>query len=336
MVDNHRGADGARAHHKDGDAPSQGAPGFLDDTHGQVHLDKIWADMDPHTMNALLGVDFLHGEGGFQDDLPLDTDLQLSPGPYTKYDNMKKEEDVRTKCVTNGRDDGQGGSHAGKRKEKDEDVAAEVQAAGGRDNPTKKYNSSKDAAVAKADRERKRRERLNKCFDELAQTCAGEFAAGVSQALCKTDRMSIILDAIRVVKALRVEVNQLRQLNKFMEERVGQLERGRAQDLYSQSQGIALAGSLHVGNMHGALSHGNLYGEAGPSGARGYAGYRGQGEPETLGVRQQEGVPYDISQKLSGGIHGQQDGYGRGGAPIGRYLPPPNLSEDEKLRPPAA
>ncbi|KAL6772263.1 hypothetical protein ACKKBG_A29565 [Auxenochlorella protothecoides x Auxenochlorella symbiontica] len=90
------------------------------------------------------------------------------------------------------------------------------------------------AAVAKATREKARRERLNECFEELARLC-DPTGRGV-----KTDRVSVIADAIRVLTQLRVENNQLRQLNKFLEERVSNLERARAQNVYQQHAGAGM------------------------------------------------------------------------------------------------
>jgi len=159
--------------------------------------------------------------------------------------------------------------------------------------PHKKHTLSKEAAVVKADRERKRRERLNKCFEELAQACAEPFQGPVTNdgEIFKTDRIRIIVDAIKIVKALRVEVGQLRQLNKFMEERVGQLERGRMADAYSNFQGA----------------------DAGPSGyGGGYGGYPLLRVP----AKDYPMEPNNMGNRA--------------------YLPPSNLTEDEKLRPPAA
>ncbi len=50
-------------------------------------------------------------------------------------------------------------------------------------------------------------------FDELARLC------DPSGKMTKTDRVSIVADAIRVVQELRLQNNQLRQLNKFLEVR---------------------------------------------------------------------------------------------------------------------
>lgn len=48
-------------------------------------------------------------------------------------------------------------------------------------------------------------------FDELARLC------DPSGKMVRTDRVSVVTDAIRVLSQLRVENNQLRQLNKFLE-----------------------------------------------------------------------------------------------------------------------
>ncbi|KFM24060.1 Transcription factor [Auxenochlorella protothecoides] len=158
------------------------------------------------------------------------------------------------------------------------------------------------AAVAKATREKARRERLNECFEELARLC-DPTGRGV-----KTDRVSVIADAIRVLTQLRVENNQLRQLNKFLEERVSNLERARAQNVYQQSLLQQRADSLlqqHAGaGMHtGVLA-------AGPGRIA-----------EALGGL--TGV--ELTARL-------EDDAGAGLA----WLPAPNASEDSKLRPPAA
>ncbi|KAI8103303.1 hypothetical protein M9435_004642 [Picochlorum sp. BPE23] len=170
----------------------------------------------------------------------------------------------------------------------------------------KSKKSRSAAAVAKADREKKRREKLNSCFEELAQVCGGEGTG------YKTDRLSIIVDAIRVVRQLRVEVNQLRQLNKFLEERTGTLERERAQVMYQQYPGVqhhmvqqvpqpqVASHSFVDHNSNGLGKHDQQYGMMAPQ------------------QQQQQQQPHgDVVQ----------------GKP---WLPASNLSEDEKLRPPAA
>lgn len=99
-----------------------------------------------------------------------------------------------------------------------------------------------EAAKNKACREKARRERINGSFTELAKLVD----PGKEP---KTDKSSILSDAIRVVQQLRVENNQLRQLNKFLEERVSQYERGRGQQLFQLASmhaqpAAAMAGPL--------------------------------------------------------------------------------------------
>lgn len=208
----------------------------------------------------------------------------------------------------------------------------------------KKQHLSKEAAVAKADRERKRRERLNKCFEELSQACAGELGdVGSAQSLVKTDRMSIIVDAIRVVKALRVEVNQLRQLNKLMEERVGQLERGRMAEAYSsytRMRGMGTAdgdgaGPSGIGGHQGGHGGHGLHGGHGGHGSGGSYGHPGHGNPVMGTVVHHNPYQPDILAQQSFGVGNNGTGRLEGQGNVS-YLPPSNLSEDEKLRPPAA
>ena len=171
----------------------------------------------------------------------------------------------------------------------------------------KSKKSRSAAAVAKADREKKRREKLNSCFEELAHVCGGEGTG------YKTDRLSIIVDAIRVVRQLRVEVNQLRQLNKFLEERTGTLERERAQVMYQQYPGVhhhmvervpqpqVASHSFVEHNSNGVGKHEQQYGMMAPQ-------------------QQQQQQPVGDAPVVQGKP----------------WLPASNLSEDEKLRPPAA
>jgi Helix-loop-helix DNA-binding domain len=104
----------------------------------------------------------------------------------------------------------------------------ETGGAGGR-RVGKRGRPMSDAALAKANRERARRERLNEYLDELSKLCDPS-GKGI-----KGDRVSIVADAIRVVQQLRVENNQLKQLNKFLEERTGAMERARAQAMFQHA-----------------------------------------------------------------------------------------------------
>jgi hypothetical protein len=199
----------------------------------------------------------------------------------------------------------------------------------GKTKPGKRSRPGSEAAAIKATREKKRRERMNQYFDELSNIC------GVEGGGYKGDRLSIIVDAIRVVRQLRVEVNQLRQLNKFLEERTSTLERERAQYMfqYGSSNGTAngipmnshqmmpqghmMQNSMHAANMHHQASSGfkddylniDIFGNSGMRASDNNALVHSEGLPPT---EQQHGV----DQRS--------------------WLPASNLSEDQKLRPPAA
>lgn len=122
------------------------------------------------------------------------------------------------------------------------------------------------------------------CFDELSHLCDPSLKGS------RGDRISILLDAIRSMKQLRVENNQLRQLNKFLEERVSCYERTQAQTMYQQTihQQRSQDGALLVGGI-------------------------GQ---YAAGMKQEVGH--------------------EPGMPAVGWLPAPNITEDQKLRPPAA
>ncbi|KAK2075710.1 hypothetical protein QBZ16_001819 [Prototheca wickerhamii] len=218
-----------------------------------------------------------------------------------------------------------------------------------------------NAAVAKASREKARRERLNECFEELARLC-DPTGRGI-----KTDRVSVVADAIRVLTQLRVENNQLRQLNKFLEERVAGYERARAQSLFQQSmlqqqqqqQGVALApqASLPVGAgaqlpmPHGSggtspflrsesshsLPAGHGVGPTPPPAMPGYEAFQG-----TLGAVPLKGeqlgalTGVELTARLEENVTVAEAGDCGSGAGRLAWLPAPNATEDGKLRPPAA
>lgn len=77
----------------------------------------------------------------------------------------------------------------------------------------------------------------------------------------KTDRNLILDDAVRVITQLRVENNQLRQLNKLLEERVQEQEAPRGQALY-QSYLMSQGGLQPPSRVDGA-STSNLMGVPG-------------------------------------------------------------------------
>uniref|UniRef100_A0A7S3VUV6 BHLH domain-containing protein n=1 Tax=Dunaliella tertiolecta TaxID=3047 RepID=A0A7S3VUV6_DUNTE len=98
-------------------------------------------------------------------------------------------------------------------------------------------SEANQAAKNKATREKARREKINDRFSELAQL----IDPGKDP---KTDKPSILQDAIKCVQQMRMENHQLRQLNKFLEERMGQLERERGQNLYQQSLMMQQGGGM--------------------------------------------------------------------------------------------
>jgi hypothetical protein len=231
-------------------------------------------------------------------------------------------------------------------------------ATGGSRRTNKRGRPMSEAAVAKAERERARRERLNEFFDELAGLCDPSGKAS------KGDRVSIVADAIRVVKQLRVENNQLRQLNKFFEERCGQLERSRAQAMYQQVAVHHRPGD--VLSFHAQMQqHAAATVTAGVPSSHPHAVSQQQQfqQPEAtvqnanLDAAQQVpalqhllvSLPVDASvvgMQLPGLKHGQAATQGmlptatnalaQPGAPAMAWLPAPDATEDQKLRPPAA
>jgi len=106
-----------------------------------------------------------------------------------------------------------------------------------------------DAAASKACREKARRTRLNDRFAELAKLLV---EPGESP---KTDKATIIVTAISAVKNLRREIGQLRQLNKYLEERVAQYEKQSGLQMYQQviayTHGQQQAGNPHAIPMPG-------------------------------------------------------------------------------------
>lgn len=88
--------------------------------------------------------------------------------------------------------------------------------------------TDEDYASSKACREKARRSRLNDRFAELAKLLE-EPGQGP-----KTDKSTILISAIGTVTNLRREIGQLRQLNKYLEERVAQNEKERAMQMYRQ------------------------------------------------------------------------------------------------------
>jgi hypothetical protein len=95
--------------------------------------------------------------------------------------------------------------------------------------PTAAKRSKTDQASNKARREKARREKINERFAELAALITDP------KGEPKTDKPTILADAIKYIGQMRLEHHQTKQLNKFLEERVAQLERERGQTLYQHS-----------------------------------------------------------------------------------------------------
>lgn len=76
-----------------------------------------------------------------------------------------------------------------------------------------------------------------------AGAAAGDAAASAAAAasLLRTDKTSVVADAIRLITALRAENGQLKQLNKFMEQRLASVERERAELLMRAAYAAGVA-----------------------------------------------------------------------------------------------
>lgn len=111
----------------------------------------------------------------------------------------------------------------------EEDSKQKDEAGSGEKHRSKKRKKElSQAAKNKACREKARREKMNERFVELAKLVE----PGKEP---KTDKSSILCDALKCVQQLRVENHQLKQLNKFLEERVAQHEKDKGQLMYQQS-----------------------------------------------------------------------------------------------------
>jgi len=303
--------------------------------------DTLFMDLDDKTLQCLVGglplPNTSDRDGSFSD----------GAGPSDMLRQQGGMDGGQDFWIPKGMHHGHGSSEAGERSDKEINNAkdklvgernegANASAVVGADEENGKAKAGKrarpgnEAAAIKASREKKRRERMNQYFDELSNVC------GVEGGGYKGDRLSIIVDAIRVVKQLRVEVNQLRQLNKFLEERTSTLERERAQYMFQYGtsngtangipmnshqlmhQGKMMQNNMHPTNMHHQASSGfkddywnvDLFGNG---------GIRGSDNNNILLHR--DGLP---STDQEHGVDQRS------------WLPASNLSEDQKLRPPAA
>lgn len=155
----------------------------------------------------------------------------------------------------------------------------------------KRGKAMSDAAVSKAHREKARRDRLNSYFQQLADVCDPN-----GKGPMKADKLSIVTDAIRVVQQLRVENNQLKQLNKFLEERMRLIEMSRGQAMYMAAQMQQQQQVTSMAAQMMSIKQDGLNGGM-PTGALGLPVTPGSGMP---------------------------------------WLPAPDINQDQKLRPPAA
>ena len=94
-------------------------------------------------------------------------------------------------------------------------------------------------------------------------------SASAAASLLRTDKTSVVADAIRLITALRAENGQLKQLNKFMEQRLASVERERAELMMraAYAAGIASSGGAGAGAGAGAGGVGNGGGGASCSAA---------------------------------------------------------------------
>ena len=217
---------------------------------------------------------------------------------------------------------------------------------GGKNKAGKRGKPMSEAAMTKANRERARRERLNEYLDELAKLC------DPSGKAVKGDRVSVVADAIRVVQQLRVENNQLKQLNKFLEERAGSLERARAQAMFQHAAATQIQQQQQQQQQQQhQQGNGNGNADEGPSTVA--AGVQHVLVPIPIGSlgAHMMALKQDHHMGISmngNGVHGNgvnghmtmmavpHDAAMPPGAPSMAWLPAPDLNQDQKLRPPAA
>jgi hypothetical protein len=168
-------------------------------------------------------------------------------------------------------------------------------------------------------------------FDQLAGLCDPSGGKGP-----KSDRVSVVVDAIRVIQQLRVENNQLKQLNKFLEERVRAHEQLRAQAMMrramAQQQQHAQQGMAGL-----PADFGEIEPEEAAAGVSMPVLAAGMQNMHMAFVQVPAGQlafqPYTIKQER---MPGQAAGAGTGAGAATGWLPAPDISQDQKLRPPAA
>ncbi|EIE21835.1 hypothetical protein COCSUDRAFT_42874 [Coccomyxa subellipsoidea C-169] len=206
----------------------------------------------------------------------------------------------------------------------------------------------------KRSRETIERESLE-TFSELSKVLEPGKAA-------KTDKSSIITDAIRVVTQLRAENGQLRQLNKFLEERVGTVEKQKS-EMMMQAALMQQAGPSHLVQMPPHYGAGMAVGQpvqgipaqgmqslqqSGDGGMPAHASMRGYVTHDaSMGVASSSGLSLlPLSPSAGRASSGGMSDFGAGGSsmvpgmPMGpmRWLPATTMdtSQDSMRRPPAA
>ena len=81
-------------------------------------------------------------------------------------------------------------------------------------------------------------------------------SASAAASLLRTDKTSVVADAIRLITALRAENGQLKQLNKFMEQRLASVERERAELMMRAAYAAGIASSGGAGAGAGGAGNG--------------------------------------------------------------------------------
>lgn len=141
------------------------------------------------------------------------------------------------------------GLERGKKRSRDSAATGEVKADGSGDNGQGFMGESKPTAggaKTKASREKARRERINERFSELARLCDPDEP--------KVDKSSILMDAIKLVKQQRMEIDQQKQLNKFLQERVSHYEKERSQLLCQQGMLLQVPMQVPTGILGAATN----------------------------------------------------------------------------------
>jgi hypothetical protein len=170
-------------------------------------------------------------------------------------------------------------------------------------------------------------------FDELARLC------DPSGKNLRSDRVSVVADAVRVISNLRVENNQLRQLNKFLEERVGMHERARAQEMmqHAMAQARLQPSGQEQQQQQQQLQQIMVHPDTAAMTTAAGSGLALVHAPSLT-------VPmgYPLKQEQMPMAQGAAAAMGLtqlilpANAPSISWLPAPDISQDQKLRPPAA